>query len=284
MWKCYFVIAVVCICLHGNLSKELLPLRRNDSSHASIAFSATTYIYISHLCRLWPNGLHSWFWLKQFNCVTSFKGSAVHIINQKDPRERFWCTFLHFLHWNLLNTMTVTLKSQFSDLFCGIDQWQEKVCAKCPKTLQSGFKSGSMWTCEGGKARRGLAHAGRWTNEVSCHCHKESSAAVTWRLRRNADKWLVQGRAEWRREPTIAQQKPQTSVFHTCFKWSFPHCWIRLWDEDEDRADRIRRSGILSNLIREGCNRRSAHRQTALTSCPCRGIFRADAAPRLYCF
>lgn len=96
MWKCYFFIAVVCICLHGNLSKELLPLCRNDSSHASIAFSATTYICISHLCRLWLNGLHSWFWLKQFNCVTSFKGSAVHIINKKTPGSAFDAHFYIF--------------------------------------------------------------------------------------------------------------------------------------------------------------------------------------------
>lgn len=68
MWKCDFFIAVVCICLHGNLSKELLPLCRNDSSHTSIAFSATTYIY---------------------------------------PRELFWWTFLHFLRWILLNNINV---------------------------------------------------------------------------------------------------------------------------------------------------------------------------------
>lgn len=166
------------------------------------------------------------------------------------------------------------------------DGWQERLVLKVPKMLQSGFKSSWTWTRGRGKPREGPrpARGGCRTNEVSCHCHKESGAAVTWRLGVNGDKWFVQGRAA---AADYSAENGEPHFLTRASKASSRNAKssLSLWDGDEERADRIRRGpGILSNSIREGRNRNSPHRRAALTLATVWGIFRADAAPRLYFF
>lgn len=172
--------------------------------------------------------------------------------------------------------MKVTLKSQFSELFCSIDQWQEKVCAKRPKTQQSGFKSSSAWTCERESQKRALPGTSwawnKWGKLSLSQCCSHLTArngSYKVALKKGTDPGLLSRNCKLR---CLTRASNEYS----------PNAVPRLWDGDGDRIRR--RSGILSDLIREDCNRKSAHRQTALTSCPCWGIFTADAAPRLYCF
>lgn len=76
------------------------------------------------------------------------------------------------------------------------DRWQERLVVKVPKCCKVGSRAAEREPVRG-KTTRGpcLARGGCRTNEVSCHCHKESGAAVTWRLRMKGDKWFIQGRA-----------------------------------------------------------------------------------------
>lgn len=180
--------------------------------------------------------------------------------------------------------MTVTLKSQFSDLFCSIDQWQEKVGAKCPKTLQSGFKSGSMWTCEGERQKRaGTRRALNTWGKLSLSQGVQRCSHLT---AQNECRQMARARSCWMKALTddYSAETANFSVSHV-FQMNFP----LLLNQTGRRGRRPRRQHLKiwdpfkfnqRRLQQKICT----HTKTALTSCPCWGIFRADAAPRLYCF
>lgn len=89
-----------------------------------------------------------------------------------------------------------------------------KVCAKGPKMLQSGFKSSWTSTRERENHKRALPGTRwGWTNEVSCQCHKECGAAVTWWLAQNEWRQIVRTRSHCSRRLLSRNYKP---LFLTC--------------------------------------------------------------------
>lgn len=141
-----------------------------------------------------------------------------------------------------------------------------KVGAKAPKMLQSGFKSSWTWTCERENHKRALPGTGWVSNKWGKLSLSQGVRCCSHLTAQSERRQMVHTRSRCSRGLLSRNCKPHFLTRASKESSLNAKSSLRLWDGDEERADRIRRRpGILSNSIREGRNRNSPHRRTALT-------------------